>query len=299
MKDSTRRQFLRSGGVVSIIGLTGCSQVPRVQIGNDIKDTDGDGVIDSEDYAPRDPSVQDAEDVEVIDSTEQDGEDMEEVDSTEQDGENENQPTEDPDTTEEPTEMSGGMVVLDDFEDTTQLGWSIDQGDRSRVEFVQDAARGDHSLHFIYDSEDVSTGISREIEPTRMSEFSLWFQYESSNDNNFQITLVSDSGNRIQQFREFFGQIHYRDPQGGSVPHNGIAPIAQNEWYRFVVERINFSDQTLDASVYNQAGNRVDGVTGATFLNDGDNVSKVVIQNALGNNGNPDPLWIDHVLYRS
>jgi hypothetical protein len=291
VEDSTRRQFLRSGGVVSIVGLAGCSQVPRVQIGNDIKDTDGDGVIDSEDYAPRDPAVQEAEDVEVIDSTEQDTEDVEGE-------ETEEQPTEAPDTTDEPTEVSSGTVVLDDFEDTTQLGWSIDQGDQSRLEFVQDAARGDHSLHFVYDSEDVSTGISREIEPTRMSEFSLWFQYESSNDNNFQITLVSESEDRIQQFREFFGQIHYRDPQGGSVPHNGIAPVDQNEWYRFVVERIDFSDQTLDASVYNQAGNRIDGVTGASFLSDGDNVSKIVIQNGLGNNGNPDPLWIDHVLYR-
>jgi hypothetical protein len=60
VKDSTRRRFLRTGGLVSIAGLTGCSQIAG---GSDIKDTDGDGVIDSEDYAPRDASGQDAEDV--------------------------------------------------------------------------------------------------------------------------------------------------------------------------------------------------------------------------------------------
>ena len=60
VKDSTRRRFLRTGGVVGIAGLTGCSQITG---GNSVKDTDGDGVIDSEDYAPRDASVQDAEDI--------------------------------------------------------------------------------------------------------------------------------------------------------------------------------------------------------------------------------------------
>lgn len=69
VRDSTRRRFLRTGGVVGIAGLTGCSQITG---GNDIKDTDGDGVIDSEDYAPRDPDVQDAEDVEETNSADTD-----------------------------------------------------------------------------------------------------------------------------------------------------------------------------------------------------------------------------------
>jgi hypothetical protein len=67
---------------VSIAGLTGCSQITG---GNDIKDTDGDGVIDSEDYAPRDASVQDAEDVEETDSTETDEQEEEEDKPAEQD----------------------------------------------------------------------------------------------------------------------------------------------------------------------------------------------------------------------
>ena len=77
MKDSTRRRVLRTGSVVGIAGLTGCSQITG---GNDIKDTDGDGVIDSEDYAPRDPDVQDAEDVA---DEQNEAEDSEPADDTE------------------------------------------------------------------------------------------------------------------------------------------------------------------------------------------------------------------------
>lgn len=82
MRDSTRRRFLRTGGVVGIAGLTGCSQITGE---NDIKDTDGDGVINSEDYAPRDASVQDAEDVEEADSSESNGDDGKEDEPAEQD----------------------------------------------------------------------------------------------------------------------------------------------------------------------------------------------------------------------
>jgi hypothetical protein len=98
MDDSTRRRFLRVSGIVGTVGLAGCSQL---QGGSDIQDSDGDGVIDSEDYAPRDPSVQDAEDVEEVDPTEQD--------ENEQD-----QPTESDPNTDQP--QGPEIIVIDDFE---------------------------------------------------------------------------------------------------------------------------------------------------------------------------------------
>lgn len=56
-----RRQFLYStfsaGGIGALAGCPGLNQ------GNNIEDTDGDGVIDSEDYAPRDPDVQERSDI--------------------------------------------------------------------------------------------------------------------------------------------------------------------------------------------------------------------------------------------
>jgi|APHM01.1.fsa_nt_gi hypothetical protein len=116
MKESSRRGFLQSSAVVGIIGLTGCSQITG---GSDIQDTDGDGVIDSEDYAPRDASVQDASDIEEKDSTEQDenGPDQ----STES---NPNTDQPDPDT---------GTVVIDDFEDGSLSSEWRDVFDTSNV----------------------------------------------------------------------------------------------------------------------------------------------------------------------
>lgn len=57
-----RRQFLAIGAVSVSPLLAGCSDVLG---GNetDVEDSDGDGVIDSEDYAPRDPDVQERSDI--------------------------------------------------------------------------------------------------------------------------------------------------------------------------------------------------------------------------------------------
>jgi|GEM_PF-2923868 len=57
MDNPDRRQFLRVGGLGVVSALAGCGSLTGG--GDDsIQDSDGDGVIDSEDYAPRDPDVQ-------------------------------------------------------------------------------------------------------------------------------------------------------------------------------------------------------------------------------------------------
>lgn len=66
MTKPTRRKIFRISGTTVVLGLGGCLRM--VGGGDDtatstIQDTDGDGVIDSEDYAPRDPSVQRKEQV--------------------------------------------------------------------------------------------------------------------------------------------------------------------------------------------------------------------------------------------
>jgi len=76
MNGSTRRRFLQTVGAAGLIGSSGCLRLdnkddstPAATTTSDIKDTDGDGVIDSEDYAPRDASIQAAEQVNESDST--------------------------------------------------------------------------------------------------------------------------------------------------------------------------------------------------------------------------------------
>lgn len=50
-----RRRYLTA---VGLMGLAGC-----LNTGSDVQDNDGDGIIDSEDYAPNDPEVQEKEDL--------------------------------------------------------------------------------------------------------------------------------------------------------------------------------------------------------------------------------------------
>lgn len=65
MEQSTRRKVLTglSSGVV--LTIAGCTTDDGDEASNDsgVQDTDGDGVIDSEDYAPQDPDVQSKSDV--------------------------------------------------------------------------------------------------------------------------------------------------------------------------------------------------------------------------------------------
>lgn len=58
-----RRRFLTTSVLAGVGALSGCAEN-----GNDIQDSDGDGVIDSEDYAPKDPDVQEKADVNDVKS---------------------------------------------------------------------------------------------------------------------------------------------------------------------------------------------------------------------------------------
>lgn len=69
-RQTTRRRLLSGLSVGLTLTIAGCSSDGTVSAdgtnsadgtdsgGNDVQDSDGDGVIDSEDYAPRDPDVQ-------------------------------------------------------------------------------------------------------------------------------------------------------------------------------------------------------------------------------------------------
>jgi len=73
MDRSTRRRFLQMSGIAGAIGLSGCQRrfggEKVSDTDSEIEDTDDDGVIDSEDYAPRDPEVQRKEQLECDTST--------------------------------------------------------------------------------------------------------------------------------------------------------------------------------------------------------------------------------------
>jgi hypothetical protein len=191
-------------------------------------------------------------------------------------------------------------VVVDDFETTEQLDWRINQGDRSRLEFSEDSARGDYSLYF-RDVSGNSTNISRSLDDSQMSKFSFWYKYRSSYNNNFRMFLEDSSGNRVVVFQEANSAIRYWDPQkeGEFIKNTEIAQANQDTWYRVVAEEIDYSNNTISISVYTAEGDLVNSVQNVGFWNESDNISKITINNGLGSDGDPDPLWIDHITYEN
>lgn len=73
MEKRSRRRFLQSSGLAAVVGSSGCLRLisgdDGTATGTRLRDSDGDGVIDSEDYAPRDPDVQREEQVKGDETT--------------------------------------------------------------------------------------------------------------------------------------------------------------------------------------------------------------------------------------
>lgn len=117
ISNSTRRRVLQLCGASVVSGLAGCSSLIDNDGSDDIQDTDGDGVIDSEDYAPRDSSVQRAEQVEEASSPDTEGQTRTETAT-------ERQPSSDT-----PTPASSSVRYRDNFSyNSYQSHWTIREG---------------------------------------------------------------------------------------------------------------------------------------------------------------------------
>lgn len=207
-------------------------------------------------------------------------------------------PTED--QTPKETATPTGSTIIDDFENKDQFEWSIDSGDRSRLQFTTDSVKGSNALYFKRDDKDTRTEISRSLEQGQFSRFSFWYKYRSENNNNFTLFLRNSSGNNVVVFQEANESTRYWNPnkKGSNIQNSEIAPARQGTWYNVVADNINFPDHTMNIFVYRTDGQLVSSVQNAGFWNTSDKISEIVIRNALGNNGNPDPLWIDHITYK-
>lgn len=134
MGNSSRRRILQMSSIVIGSGIAGCAGLGSQE--DDIQDSDGDGVIDSEDYAPQDPEVQEKSDVQS---------------SEEDTSSEENTPSEEETSTEE----TSSEEVLADFEQGLN-GFNIlineetgtkEQGDDANAERISsDSYNGQYSL---------------------------------------------------------------------------------------------------------------------------------------------------------
>jgi hypothetical protein len=165
MDDSTRRQFLQMSGVTGTIGLTGCLRSLRGggTPTQGVKDTDGDGVIDSEDYAPRDPEVQRKEQLQENSTTTECQTPTEQQTSTETEG------------------PEGTSAIVDDFE-RSYSQWNL-QTDRTTVSISRDRSNhGQKSLKCVFDGDGINQNADFYAPSTAVTEgtrISIWFHSSS------------------------------------------------------------------------------------------------------------------------
>jgi len=197
-----------------------------------------------------------------------------------------------------PTANSGTTAenVFDNFEDE-QISWEILTGDPAVLSISSEAVKGEQSLHFERASINTSSRIHKDLpEAVTLESISYWFKYQSENDNQFNMKFISSQKNTIMEIREYFTGVHYN--YSNSSPER-VAPVSQQEWYRVILEKIDFDSQTLDIVVKDASGITVGQSSDVEFRNEAKDFKRIQIANGLSNNGGADPLWIDYITYRT
>jgi hypothetical protein len=249
VEDSTRRQFLRSGGAVSIVGLTGCTQIPQISGGDDIKDTDGDGVIDSEDYAPRDASVQDAEDVrEVGESSSGSSTEAPSDSSTETPSDQSTK------TPSNPSTEASGDSITEGFEDGNLNRW---EGIESAEISTATVFEGQNSLVITDTNEnddEIGNTITRTFAPISPPKLSGAIRIDDGSYNTARISWSDANGNTIHamQIRNYSDQIEYNRPDALSStnPFNWYyCELAQIDWQSRTIGEIRINQNVVETDV--------------------------------------------------
>jgi hypothetical protein len=215
-----RRSLLRNlgGGVVLLAGCLGGS-------GSDLEDTDGDGVVDSEDYAPRDPEVQRKSDVQSTGSESGD-------DATETSPEATDTPT----PTSQPSNSEAAFLA--DFEDGDLAGWSpLELNDNNRSfdgnnwSVTGDAISGDYSMRVLArgDSlENIVATDNRVLEMSRDFTFSFAWRTPDPSNRGIGFGLVKRDGTDLTDIpnEEIWSELFRQNTIGfgmdaGSVSEEG------------------------------------------------------------------------------
>lgn len=257
--------------------VAGCSQFGDG--GRDLRDTDGDGVIDREDYAPRDASVQRPDQVREVDPA-----------ATEEPG---------GDGTESPTGTPKVTTIVDDFEaGFLSEAWHPPRNDsppQSREAFeVQSAVSGEgkYALRGSHDGFSKYSVIQRD-------DFTV---DEDGSDLRVYVKLGrvlsgSERANRIH-FSGGSGHlvaIDQKDRPGSTdeaLVGNGNTPDSTLDSLTLVELRdISFSDGAVGEVVV--GGDAV--ATDAGFLNSGSEISSVEVYQ--GHFGQPDDVVVDGISY--
>lgn len=243
----SRRRFLRAAGLGGTIATAGCLRLigggggtptPTPTATSDIRDTDGDGVIDSEDYAPRDPDVQRKEQV---------------------------------NPTESPMDTTGDINY--GFEDSDLSEWS---GETRLLSVVSDpVAAGEYagSLHNPDGgNHEVTYSQGRELRPIRIewyfratvvTDSMIYHQPEDAQGNRLSIISVGDDGpgGNTDDVGVYTGD-------GWRTFYGGDDNTAQ-QWYRFAFENIDYNQGVFDAVAETIDGTEIERFANLPFGDEG------------------------------
>lgn len=280
MKDrrQTRRRFIQLGSVVGVAGLAGCAEI--ISGDDDVQDSDGDGVIDTEDYAPWDPDVQEKSDLT---------------------GDDDEQECDCPQT--ETTAPATDEVLIDDFEDDRMDDWGPrSSGDLEAFQVSTDAVRGEHSGQLVFTDH---PAVWKTFDETTPSEISFWWKSGSVSDNELIIAFheVSEDGWASYDTAGFGMEVGAENSAIVVVnpPFENTrswVPLyeepQEDTWYKTRFFNIDFQDHVCDVALYDRSETQLGEVTDHSFGADISAVNYVSIKNAM--NFSDASAHIDHIL---
>lgn len=246
---TSRRRLLQFGGSAGLAVLGGCTGL----LGSDVKDSDGDGMINTEDYAPWDPEVQEKSDLVGTDEPPGASTETDEPTGTE------------PGTTGEPP--STDVLFADGFEDgefrdtfeitrqqsDTDIGVTGDRaknGGRSLAMRVGRTGSGD-------------IGISREMpELSGPRTLSAWI-YPNDPSYNIHLNMHGADGRADMTFSADQHLVYKtdREPEASETDRFGNPSLVANppvdRWYHLVITAFPDADEARFRAV-DETGNEWD-----------------------------------------
>lgn len=288
-----RRDFLLGTSVGGVIGIVGGATVLERYVRDFVgpEDSDGDGVVNREDYAPWDPDVQEQSD--LVTTT-----DTPTPTSTDTS----------PSTDTHTASPSQSIQTIADFEDGDVSGWELAaaeeiDGSSTRTRSDEWNATTETSVEGSYSAK-LSTNngkekVIRELSsPSQPVGMSFWIRYDG------QLNSQDTAKTHLQsQERETFITVEHDRFQSGRVVilHDEETDLlsgeqTQNQWLLFDLYDIDWEESNFSLRVNNTANENLVSHADLSFSNDINDLQYFVFRNR--NNISNNPIYLDDLSLR-
>lgn len=182
--------------------------------------------------------------------------------------------------------------VVDDFEDGTVEGWS---GDTDALSVSGAAIRGNHSARLRFTDHPT---VWTDFDSTTAPEYEFWWKSGAVGDNELNYAFhdftgdgrapYADTGFGIEVGAENRAVVAVTPPfanTGSYVPL--YEQPASDTWYGVRFSNVDFAESTLDVALYDESGQKLGEVTGHSFADGIDSVSRFQFDNSMNFSGAP------------